>query len=487
MTEVSKIQEVIKNAKSIMYTEEGMHNDGVTVPEISWILFLKVFDYHERKRVSLIKGYAGILPPEIQWSSWAADEFTGLTGTDLIKFLDVWIPKLASLTGSKNDRNIDILHDVFNDFQFKLRKGTKLRQVINELNHIELNDSQDLENLSKVFEDELLSMRNSLKGKPANFYTPRPIIKFIVQKINPSFKNSEKIMDLASGTSGFLIESMKHMKKDVKEKKETRMLQSLLFGKEKKSKNYLLGILNMMLQDIGTPEILNKNTIGATKIKDIVTEDQKYNVIIFNPTFDEKEDKDVANNMPASKKTCGTRFHFLYYAMKSLKEKGRCALILDNGPLFGGKGAPADIKKELLENYNLHTIVRLPESAFSPYTSIATNILFFDAGKPTKDIWFYRMKIRDGLKNYNKSNPMLDSDFEDVLDWCKHKEENEFGYKKSVSDLKDFNLDIKHPDDDEVVIDMSPHDLIAQIISDEKKTLELLTDVENLINQEIPK
>ena len=337
MTEVSEIKQIFKDAKTIMSTDDDMHNDGTYVPEISWILFLKVFDYHERKRISLIKGYKSILPEEIQWKSWAADRFTGLSGGDLLQFIDTWIPKLANLSGSKDDHNIEILHDIFNDFRFKLREGTKLRQVIDKLNEISLDDSQDLENLSKVYEGELLSMRNSLKGKDANFYTPRPIIKFIVQHINPNFKKSERIMDLASGTSGFLLESMKHMKKDIKGKKETKILQSLLFGKEKKSKHYLLGILNMMLQDIGTPQILKKNTLATTKISEIVTDDQKYDVIIFNPTFDEKEEKDVENNMPATKRNCGTRFQFLYTAMKSLRENGRCAIILDNGPLFGEK------------------------------------------------------------------------------------------------------------------------------------------------------
>jgi type I restriction enzyme M protein len=488
MTEVSEIKQILKDAKTIMSTNDDMHNDGTYVPEISWILFLKVFDYHERQRISLIKGYKTIFPEEIQWKSWAADRFKGYSGRDLEKFMDnILFDTLSKLTGSKEDRNIDILHDIFDDFQYKLRNGTKLRQVINELNKIELNDSQDLENLSKVYEDELLSMRNSLKGKPANFYTPLPIIKFIVQNIDPNFKKSERVMDLASGTSGFILESMKHMKKDIKEKKEIKILHSLLFGKEKKSKHYLLGVLNMMLHDVGTPQIFKKNTLGTTKISEIVTDNQKYDVIIFNPTFDEKEEPDVANNMPAGKRNGGTRFQFLYTAMKSLKENGRCAIILDNGPLFGETGTPYDIKKELLEKYNLHTIVRLPESVFSPYTGIPTNILFFDAGKPTKYIWYYRMKVREGLKNYNKSNPILDSDFDDVLKWCKNKESNEYGYKVSVDNIKDYRLDLKHPDDEKVLENISPHELIGQIISNEKITLNLLIDVENLINSKISK
>ena len=242
----------------------------------------------------------------------------------------------------------------------------------------------------------------------------------------------------------------------------------------------------MMLQDIGTPQILKKNTLATTKISEIVTDDQKYDVIIFNPTFDEKEEKDVENNMPATKRNCGTRFQFLYTAMKSLRENGRCAIILDNGPLFGEKGTPYDIKKELLEKYNLHTVIRLPESVFAPYTGIETNILFFDEGKPTKDIWFYRMKVRDGLKNYTKTNPMQDSDFEDVLKWSKNKVENNYGYKKSVEDLIDYDLDVKHPDDKEIPLNITPRELIGKIIEDQKNTLDLLTTIEELIDKEIP-
>jgi type I restriction enzyme M protein len=487
MTELSEIRQIIKDAKSIMLTEDHMDTDGVTVPELSWILFLKVFDYHEKQRASLIKGYKTILPAEIQWKSWAGDRFKGLTGENLIKFVDKWIPKLASLTGSKDDRNIDIFHDIFNDFQFNLRNGTKLRKVIDELDKIELSDPQDLENLGNVFENELISMRNDLKGK-ASFYTPRPIIKFIVQNINPNFKKSDKIIDLAAGTCGFLTESLKHMKKDVKGKEDEKALYASLYGREKKSRNYLLGMLNMMLQNIAIPNVLNKNTLQSTKISEIVSDDMKYDVIMTNPTFDEKEEKETANNLPRTKAVSDAALHFLYFAMKSLKENGRCGIILPNGPLFGS-GVAADMKKELLEKYNLHTIVRLAGSEFAPYNGIQTNILFFDEGKPTKEIWYYRMKIREGLKNYNKSNPIQDSDFDDVLKWCKNKEKSndKNGYKVLLKDIKDFNLDIKHPDDEEVAIDMSPHDLIAQIIADERKTLDLLTDVENLINTEIPK
>ncbi len=486
MTEVSEIREKIKEAKTIMSKTDLMDNDGVAVPELSWILFLKVFDYHEKQRVALIKGYKTILPEECQWDSWAADQFKGYSGKDLERFVDgVLIEKLSKLTGTKDNRNIDIINSIFNGFRQSL-SGTKLRQVINKLNEIKLENSNDLKNLGLVFDEELIKMRDFEKKK-ASFFTPRPIIRFIVNKIKPDLKKSEKIMDLASGTSGFLVESIKYMKKDVKGKEDEKNLSSLVHGNEKKSRNYLLGMLNLMLQDIGTPNLLNKNTLATTKIRDIVTDDQKYDVIMTNPTFDEKEESEVADNLPRHLAISNSRLHFLYFAMKSLKENGRCALILDNNIFFADSGVPYEMKKELMENYNLHTIVRLPPSAFEPYNGIQTNILFFDAGKPTKDIWFYRMKIRDGLKKYSMNNPMQDSDFDEVLKWFKNKEENDYGYKVSVKDLKNYNLERKHPDDEEIPIDMSPHELISQIIANEKKTLTLLTDVENLINQEIPK
>jgi type I restriction enzyme M protein len=487
MTEVSEIREKIKEAKTIMSTVDHMDNDGVTVPELSWLLFLKVFDYHEKQRIALVKGYKSILPDVCQWSSWAGDKFKGYTGRELEKFVDnTLLDKLSKLTGSKNDRNIDIVNSIFNGFQYFLHNGTKLRQVINKLNEINLENSTDLENLATVYDEELIKMRDELK-KNASFYTPRPIIKFIVNKLKPDLKKSEKITDLASGTSGFLTESIKYMKKDVKGKKDEQLLETLLSGNEKKLRNYRLGILNMMLLNIGSPRVLHKNTLATTKIRDIVTDEQKFDVIMTNPTFDEKEDKETADNLPRNLKTSDAALHFLYYAMKSLKDNGRCAIILPNGPLFGS-GVAAEMKKELLEKYNLHTIVRLAGSEFAPYNGIQTNILFFDDGKPTKEIWYYRMKIREGLKKYNKGTPIQDSDFDKVLEWCKNKKDDDgYGYKVLLKDIKDYNLDIKHPDDEEVAIDMSPHDLIKQIITDEKKTLELLTDVENLINTEIPK
>ena len=212
MTEIPKIREIIKEAKNIMSVIDHMDTDGATVPEISWLLFLKVFDYHEKQRTSLIKGYKTILPEECQWDKWAGDKYKGYTSTDLLKFVDnILLEKLSKLTGSKDNRNIDIVNSIFSGFQFNLRNGTKLRQVINKLNEIELEEAQHLENLGFVFEEELIKMRNDL-GKKATFYTPRPIVEFIVQQIKPNFKKSEKIMDLACGTAGFLIESMKYMK-----------------------------------------------------------------------------------------------------------------------------------------------------------------------------------------------------------------------------------------------------------------------------------
>jgi type I restriction enzyme M protein len=487
MTEVSEIREKIKEAKAIMATIDHLDNDGVTVPELSWLLFLKVFDYHEKQRIALVKNYKTIIPEECQWDSWAADKFKGYSGKDLETFVDnVLLDKLSGLVGSTKDKNIDIIKSVFSGFAYLLHNGTKLRQVINKLNEINLENSTDLENLGEVYDEELIKMRDELK-KNASFYTPRPIIRFIVNKLKPNLKKSEKITDLAAGTSGFLTESIKYMKKDVKGKSDEKLLEKLLSGNEKKLRNYRLGMLHMMLLNVSSPNILHKNTLATTKIRDIVTDEQKYDVIMTNPTFDEKEDKETADNLPRHLKTSDAALHFLYFAMKSLKENGRCAIILPNGPLFGS-GVAADMKKELLEKFNLHTIVRLVGSEFAPYNGIQTNILFFDEGKPTKEIWYYRMKIREGLKKYNKGTPIQDSDFDKVLEWCKNKKDDDgYGYKVLVKNLKNFNLDIPHPDDEEVSIDISPHDLIAQIISDEKKTLELLTEVENLINQEIPK
>ena len=486
MTDIQTIRLAIKDAKNIMAEYEHMEDDEDFVPEIAWILFLNVFEYFEKKRSSLDSNYKKIIPKDCSWDYWVVDEKTIFTDKDLITHLESnVIPKLQNLDGSKDNKNIDIIRSVFKDFSLGINKGIILRRILNELKKIEIKEVNDLVNLSKVYDEELEKMKYAA-GKKASFITVRPVVNFIVEQLKPNLKKSETVMDLACGTSGFLVKSLEYMKENTKpmpDELDDKLNENTLYGYEKKPRNYLLGMLNMLLHDVDSPNIINKNTL-TTRIREIG--DEKFDVIMTNPTFDEKESEEIARNLPPGFEINAPALHFLHYAMSSLKEKGRCAILIDSGSL-SGTGKKEKFRKELLEKFNLHTIVQLPKSIFAPYAGAKTRILFFNEGGPTKEIWYYDLPVREGIKGYSKTKPVEDSDFEELSNWFENKEENDNAWIKKVEDLEELNLEVDNPNNVEEENTMTPHELIREIISDETKTLELLSDVSDLIDQEIPK
>jgi len=283
------------------------------------------------------------------------------------------------------------------------------------------------------------------------------------------------------------------MRKSAKTPAEKKLLyEKTLFGIEKKPLPYLLGMMNLILHEIEDPNILKRNTL-ANPFSEI-TEQERFDCIMTNPPFGGQEENSIAKNLPEEMQTTDTALAFLLFIMESLKKNGRCGVILPNGPLFAG-GVARKIKEKILKEFNLHTIIRLPETVFEPYTTIATNILFFDKSKPTKEIWYYQMKVDERLRGatraknpkYTKSNPIAYEDFAEIIKWSKNKKENENAWKVSVNDIVDFNLDVKNPSDKDESIDLAPHELIDNIIADEAKTMKLLQEVRDLIAKEIPK
>jgi type I restriction enzyme M protein len=470
------------------------------IPQYSWILLLKLFDYYEEERSLLDKNFVTGIPEKFQWDDWANTGDNSITGDTLTKFVNFELfPTLSGLTEEKGAESRKVLAYAFSKFKQSVSDGTNLRLVVDEINKINFEETDTISNLCEIYTNELLQWANDAE-KNAYFFTPRPICKFIISVVKPNFKNNEKVFDPASGLGGFLLESYNYMKKDVGPKEDLKKLRyGSLVGQDKNSNFFLCGVLNMMLNGIDTPNMLNINSLSRPT-KEILPEGE-YEIVMSNPSYNEKEEKSIAMNNDIE--TGDTALHFLLLVMEELKDQGRGAVILPNGPLFGRKKADV-VKNKLLDGFNLHTIVRLPSSIFKPRTSIDTNILFFEKGTPTKEIWFYDMPLPQRLEDeskkkknlsFAKGKPVLDEDFTDVLKWFDKKEDNKYAWKVSVEDLRttndkgeiEVNLDIKNPSDVEPTIDLSPHELIQQIISDEKKTLGLLEDVENLINTEIPK
>jgi len=477
------LRSVIKSARDLMRKDAGLNTDVDRIPQLAWMLFLKCFDDFEKKRMALNKNYKQAIPIGYRWSDWVGN--TKLTGIDLIKFVnDDLFPKLSSLIGGQENKQRDVIASIFRELNNRVMSGYVLRQILDLVNKVNFVNTDDVHTMAKLYEDMLVEMRDAA-GSNGEFYTPRPVIRFIVEQIKPNLEKSEKVLDPACGTGGFLVESLEFMMKKEKSKADYKKLRTqTLFGIEKKPMPYLLAMMNLLLHEVDEPNIARANTLSKP-LREITEKDQ-YEVIMTNPPFGGEEESGVSANLPVGMQTSDTALSFLLYIMFTLKEKGRCGIILPNGPLFAG-GIAAKIKIKLLEECNLHTIIRLPNSVFSPYTGIATNILFFEKGKPTKEIWCYQMKLREGIKAYNKTNPMTYDDFSEVILWSKNKHENQNAWKVKIEDIKDYNLDIKNPNDVELTLDLSPHELIENILKDEEKTLELLREVKELIRKEIPK
>lgn len=494
----TELKDIFKDCKKFL-ENDGLKTQDVQLPQINWVLLLKVLDYFEEERSLLDKDYVEAIPKPYRWKDWAGVGDKGINGEKLIIFVNFDLfPALAKLSSKKGAEARIIIASAFRDFKNGVKDGIILRQIINKIEKIKFNEKTTLESLAEAYKEELTEWVNEAENN-AYFFTPRPICQFIVSKLKPNFKKNEKVFDPASGLGGFLIESYNFMKKDAKQTSDFKKLHfESLRGQEKNPEFYLSGVLNLMLQGISIPNVLNVNSLA--RITKEIPPEGEYEIIMTNPSYNEPEADEIQESLPYELKTKDSALHFLFLVMEELKDKGRAAIILPNGPLFGG-GKSAKIKQRLLENFNLHTIVRLPESIFAPRTGIETNILFFDKGTPTKDIWYYNMPMPERLEDikrkkrtYAKTKPPIIEDFKELSKWFDNKIENDYAWKVNVSDIIvknddkiEINLDQKDPKEAQTTVEVSPHDLIKQILEDERKTLSLLEDVEKLIQKEIPK
>ncbi|ABE54521.1 N-6 DNA methylase [Shewanella denitrificans OS217] len=460
------ISSAIKSIQDIMRKDAGVDGDAQRLGQMSWLLFLKVFDAQEQELELELDNYREPIPEEFLWRHWAADN-QGITGDELLEFVnDELFPKLKNLTApiDKNPRGY-VVKEAFSDAFNYMKNGTLLRQVINKLNEIDFTDSNERHLFGDLYEQILKDLQSA--GNAGEFYTPRAITKFIVAVTDP--KLGESIMDPACGTGGFLACAFDHVKANyVKTADDHQTLQQQIFGVEKKQLPHLLCTTNMMLHGIEVPvQIRHGNTLN----KPLSSWDEQVDVIITNPPFGGTEEDGIEKNFPSEFQTRETADLFLQLIIEvlaepsagnepsALKSGGRAAVVLPDGTLFG-EGVKTKIKKMLMDECNLHTIVRLPNGVFNPYTGIKTNILFFTKGTPTKDIWFYEHPYPAGVKNYNKTKPMKFEEFETELSWWgdeadgfASRVENEQAWKVSIEDIinRNYNLDIKNPHVGEVI------------------------------------
>ena len=468
------ISTTIKSIQDIMRKDSGVDGDAQRISQVVWMIFLKVFDAKEEEWELENDNYKSPIPEELRWRIWAQDD-EGITGDDLLDFIDNKLfPTLKNLDVG-TDTKTQLIKDLFSDAYNYMKHGALIRQVINKLNEINFNSSKDRHLFNDIYEQILKDLQSA--GNSGEYYTPRAVTQFVVDIINP--KIGEKCLDPACGTGGFLISVIENLKKVMKTVEERKELQKSIHGIEKKPLPHLLATTNMILHDIEIPDIRHDNSL-AKPIKDI-SASEMVDVVVTNPPFGGAEEIGIESNFPASFRTRETADLFLVLIMRLLRDRGRCGIVLPDGFLFG-EGVKTRIKEKLLDEFNLHTIVRLPNGVFNPYTSIRTNLLFFEKGTPTKDIWYFEHQLPEGYKTYGKTRPMKLSEFDLEKKWWNDREKEEFqkySWKVSVDEIKkkNYNLDINNPNEADEVAKLSKDELIERIFTNLDKTKELLTKV----------
>lgn len=454
-----------------MRKDAGVDGDAQRIGQMAWLLFLKIFDSQEEELELLQDNYESPIPSELLWRNWASDK-EGITGEGMLDFINGKLfPTLKSLHASpaSNPRGF-VAKEAFGDAFNYMKNGTLLRQVVNKVDEIDFHSSEERHTFGDLYETILKDLQSS--GNSGEFYTPRAVTRFMVEMINPLL--GEKVMDPACGTGGFLACTMDHIKGSgvVNTPEDSQTLQGQIHGVEKKQLPHLLCTTNMLLHGIEVPSQIRHDNTLARPLRDWGPRD-RVNVVVANPPFGGMEEDGIELNFPAATRTRETADLFLQLIVHILEANGRAAIVLPDGTLFG-EGVKTKIKEKLLAECNLHTIVRLPKSVFAPYTSIKTNILFFEKGTPTKEVWYYEVPLPQGVKAFNKTKPMKLDNFSDCADWWgkgkstkqklkrKDRQVNEQAWLVSIDKIKarNYNLDIKNPHQAEQV-SHNPDELLA--------------------------
>lgn len=503
-----ELSTLIKSARDIMRKDKGLSGELDRIPMLTWIMFLKFLDDMEHIRESEAelagKDFHPLIDEPYRWRDWAADE-GGITGDDLINFINLEeanLPDgtkgqglfhyLRSLRSADGKGREDVIATVFRGIINRIQSGFLLRDVINKVNSIHFDASGEMHTLSRFYETMLKEMRDAA-GDSGEFYTPRTVVRFIIAATN--LELGETVLDPASGTGGFLLEAFTHLEKKCQTIADRQTLQELtIYGTEAKPLPYLLCQMNLLLHGLENPQINFGNSLTIKRYNEIGDSD-RYDVILTNPPFGGEEEVSVKNYFPTNMQTAETALLFLQIIMRRLKrpernkgKPGRATVVVPNGTLFED-GVCARIKEELLSNFNLHTIVRLPKGVFEPYTKIPTNLLFFDRSHPTKEIWFYEIPLPEGRKNYTKTKPMTFEEFSDCIKWfhpIEERQENEYAWKVDVEDVLKYdeedkivsvNLDIKNPNIAKTLEHLPPAEIVNSIIYKERNILELMEEV----------
>ena len=479
------ITNFVKRIQDVMRNDAGVNGDAQRIEQIVWILFLKIYDAKEEEWELINDDYVSIIPDNCKWRNWAVDNKDGqaLTGDALLAFVNNELfPTLKNLEVSEDTpMNQVMVRYAFEDANNYMKDGVLLRQVINIIDEIDFTEYEERHAFGSIYESFLKDLQSA--GNAGEFYTPRAVTDFMVKVTQP--KLGERIADFACGTGGFLVSALNALSEQAGESNENREIyNNSVYGVEKKALPHILCVTNMLLHDIDNPTIIHGNTL-ETDYKEY-RKMEKFDLVLMNPPYGGNEKDSVKSNFPAELRSSETADLFIDIIMFRLNKDGRCAIILPDGFLFGTDNAKVNIKKKLLEEFNLHTVVRMPHSVFAPYTSITTNILFFDNTHPTEETWFYRLDMPEGYKNFSKTKPMKLEHFQPALDWWDNRTEiEEDGFPKAkkytVEEIvaNGYNIDLcGYPHEEEEILD--PMDLINQY---QEKRASLNAEIDHVLEK----
>ncbi len=477
---MSNISGIVKSIQNIMWQDTGLNGDAQRIEQLGWMLFLKIFSDKDKELELLDETYTSPIPDKFHWvkekGNWAGDD-EGMTGDTLLEFVDRQLfPAMRNLDLSTGNQRAVIVREVFEGNNNYMKSGINIRKVLNKLNEIDFNIAKDRHAFGELYETILKELQSA--GKSGEFYTPRAITQFITEIINPQL--GEKILDPACGTGGYLTCAIEHLKKQAKSVEDRKSIEENIAGWEYKGLPYLLATTNLILHDIEVPNIQFRDALDQPLSN--FTEKHRVNIILANPPFGGIVANNNETNFPQTYRTKESADLFLILMIHLLKQGGRAGIVLPDGSLTGD-GVKQRIRQKLLTDCNLHTIIRLPNSVFQPYATVATNLLFFDKGKPTKEIWYYEHRMPEGYKAYNKTRPIQVKEFEPIKDWWDNRQESEIAWKVNIKTIieRGYDLDIKNPTKAEEAHEYSSAELMEMLHASFEKSNLLLKELKSSI------
>lgn len=472
---MANVGAVVSSIRNIMRQDRGISGDAQRLEQLGWMLFLKIIDDKDQELEIIRDKYVSVIPYRFRWRNWAANP-EGITGDELLNFIDHpttgLFVSLRNLSDAAQPKRAAIVKEVFDGSNNYMKSGYEMRKVINKLNEIDFNNSEDKHIFGNIYESILQELRDA--GNKGEYYTPRAVTQLMTQLTNP--KLGEKVLDPAAGTGGFLTAAIDHVRDHyVNTLEDEQILQNSITGWELKPVAYVLGLTNLILHEMDVPDYHYIDSLK--KEYNSISRKDEVDVILANPPFGASIADGVETNFPASFRCKESADLFVILMLQLLKPGGRCAIVLPDGSITG-EGVKARIREKLLTDANLHTIIRLPQSTFFPAT-VSTNLLFFEKGSPTQEIWYYEHRLPEGQKSYSKTKSIQFEEFQPLIEWWDKRVENEVAWKVNVEDLKDWDLDIKHPINrvSETELDSSLS-ILKKISQQEDRIKALITELE---------